>query len=215
MEVVARLRSMFDLDARPEVIHGHLRGDALLRPLLAAHRGLRLPGAFDGFELAVRAILGQQISVAGATTLSGRLVERFGAVLPGGRPGVDRLFPSAERLAELSLAEIRAIGLPEARARTILGLAAAVASGAVDLGAAARSRGSADRASETARCRALDGPLRRDARAALARWIPGRGPGHPARTSRHDLAPGGGAGEALATLARVRRDASLEHGHPA
>jgi len=137
MEIVARLRSMFDLDARPEVIHGHLRGDALLRPLLAAHRGLRLPGAFDGFELAVRAILGQQISVAGATTLSGRLVERFGRVLSGGPPGIDYLFPTAERLAQVSLAEMRAVGLPEARARAILGLAEAAASGTLDLSAAA------------------------------------------------------------------------------
>ncbi len=137
MEVVARLRATFDLDARPEVIHGHLRADTVLRPLLAAHRGLRLPGAFDGFELGVRAILGQQVSVAGATTLSGRLVKRFGAPLLGGLPGIDRLFPTAERLADLSLAELRTIGLPEARARTILKLAEAVASGALDLAAAA------------------------------------------------------------------------------
>ena len=137
MEIVARLRSMFDLDARPEVIHGHLRGDALLRPLLTLHRGLRLPGAFDGFELGVRGILGQQISVAGANTLSGRLVERFGATLVGGQPGIDQLFPTAEKLAEVSLAKLRAIGLPEARARTIRGLAEAAASGALDLSAAA------------------------------------------------------------------------------
>jgi AraC family transcriptional regulator of adaptative response / DNA-3-methyladenine glycosylase II len=82
-------------------------------------------------------ILGQQISVAGATMLSGRLVERFGAVLAGGRPGIDHLFPTAERLAEVSLPEMRAVGLPEARARTILGLAEAAASGALDLSAAA------------------------------------------------------------------------------
>jgi len=136
MEVVARLRSTFDLDARPEVIHGHLRSDAVLRPLLAAHRGLRLPGAFDGFELAMRAILGQQVSVAGATTLSGRLAERFGTRLPGGPPGVDRLFPTAERLAQAAVSEIRAIGLPAARARTVLALAEAVASGAVELSSA-------------------------------------------------------------------------------
>jgi len=137
MEVVARLRATFDLDARPEVIQGQLRGDALLRPLLSAHRGLRLPGAFDGFELAIRAILGQQVSVAGATTLSGRLVERFGTSLSGTPPGIDRLFPPADLLADVSLAELRAIGLPEARARTILRLAEAVASGTVDLSVAA------------------------------------------------------------------------------
>ncbi len=137
MEVVMRLRALFDLDARPEVIHGHLRGDAVLRPLLAAHRGLRLPGAFDGFELAVRAILGQLVSVAAANQLAGRLVHRFGSKLSGGPPGVDRVFPPAERLADVTVAELRAIGLPRARAGAILALAEAVANGVIDLSVAA------------------------------------------------------------------------------
>src|SRR5581483_9241683 len=109
----------------------------ILRPLLTTNRGLRLPGAFDGFELAVRAILGQQISVAGATTLSGRLVERFGSILPGAPAGIDRLFPEAARLADASLEQMRAVGLPESRARAILALAEAVASGGLDLSGAA------------------------------------------------------------------------------
>src|SRR5690606_1053568 len=78
MEVLARLRALFDLDARPDVVRTHLGNDPLLRPLVAQRPGLRVPGAFDGFELAIRAVLGQQVSVRAATTLCGRLVERFG-----------------------------------------------------------------------------------------------------------------------------------------
>ncbi len=120
-EVVARLRALFDLDARPDLIDAHLGGDPLLAPLIARTPGLRVPGAFDGWELAVRAVLGQQVSVRAATTLAGRLVERF-ARGPG-------RFPSARQLGRRSPAEIAAIGLPQARAQSIALLARAVAAG--------------------------------------------------------------------------------------
>jgi AraC family transcriptional regulator, regulatory protein of adaptative response / DNA-3-methyladenine glycosylase II len=123
--VAGRARRLFDLDADPSVIDAHL-GD------LAQIPGLRVPGAWDGFEMAVRAILGQQVTVKGATTLAGRLVARFGERVEPSGPGLTHRFPGASTLAE---AEIEAIGLPRARAASVRALAAAVASGAIDLGA--------------------------------------------------------------------------------
>ncbi len=124
--IAARLRRLFDLDAGPTVIAAHLSRDPLLRPHVAARPGLRVPGAWDPFELAVRAMLGQQVSVAGATTLSGRLVARYGETLPPALadPDLTSLFPPARVLAA---ADLRGIGLPAARAASIAALAAAFA----------------------------------------------------------------------------------------
>lgn len=134
-EVVSRLRGLFDLDARPDLVAAQLGADPLLGPLVERRPGSRVPGAFDGFELAIRAVLGQQVSVRAATTLCGRLVERFGeptteldAPLPRGRH-----FPTASSLAEASVEAIRGIGLPEKRAQTLLALAQAVHEGSVQL----------------------------------------------------------------------------------
>ncbi|ABC24151.1 DNA-3-methyladenine glycosylase 2 family protein [Rhodospirillum rubrum] len=122
--LVARLRRVFDLDADIGAIGAHLGADPLLAPLVAARPGLRVPGAWDGFELAVRAILGQQVSVAAATTLAGRLVGAFGEPLTNAPPaGPSRLFPTAARLAE---ADLGGLGLTTARAKAISGLARAV-----------------------------------------------------------------------------------------
>jgi AraC family transcriptional regulator of adaptative response / DNA-3-methyladenine glycosylase II len=120
--VAARVSRLFDLGADPIAIDDHLARSPRLAPLVARHPGLRVPGAWDGFELAVRAILGQQITVAGATTLSGRLVRAFGAPLeaPSG-DGLTHLFPTAAALAE---ADSASIGLPRARGETIRALAA-------------------------------------------------------------------------------------------
>lgn len=120
LPITARLRALFDLDAQPAAIADHLGRDELLRDLVRRRPGLRVPGAFDGFELCVRAVLGQQVSVRAATTLSGRLVERFGEPAPG-------------RLAAATEDEIASLGLPGARARTLVALARAVAGGAVRL----------------------------------------------------------------------------------
>jgi AraC family transcriptional regulator, regulatory protein of adaptative response / DNA-3-methyladenine glycosylase II len=124
--IVSRVRRLCDLDADPVAIASCLLSDALLRPLLEARPGLRVPGAWDGFELGIRAILGQQISVRGASTLAGRLVERYGRRLDSRRPGVTHLFPRAEELAGADLASI---GLPRKRAETLSAFSTAVASG--------------------------------------------------------------------------------------
>jgi AraC family transcriptional regulator of adaptative response / DNA-3-methyladenine glycosylase II len=140
MEVVARLRALFDLDARPHAIAAQLTRDPQLAECVAREPGLRVPGAFDGFEAAVRAVLGQQVSVRGATTLSGRLVERFGTPfeppLASSGPslaGIDRVFPAPSVLATAQLEDVRAIGMPAARAQTIIALAQAVEAGSVEL----------------------------------------------------------------------------------
>jgi AraC family transcriptional regulator of adaptative response / DNA-3-methyladenine glycosylase II len=131
-----RTRRLFDLDAEPGAIHAHLRRDPGLRPFLRP--GLRVPGAWDGFEVAVRAILGQQVSVAGATTLAGRLVERFGRPIENGAGALDRRFPEPGTLAQ---ADLRGIGLPAMRARAITALAEAVAEGRLVLAPHADAEG--------------------------------------------------------------------------
>ncbi len=133
--LVERARSALDLDADPARIALVLGRDAALRPVVERRPGLRIPGAWDGFELAVRAVLGQQVSVRGATTLAGRLAVRFGEPLPAPAPGLTHLFPRAEALVD---ADVAAIGLPEARAETIRRLAREVVSGGLDLEPSAR-----------------------------------------------------------------------------
>jgi AraC family transcriptional regulator of adaptative response / DNA-3-methyladenine glycosylase II len=128
--VVTTLRRMFDLDANPQAIADTFRHDAVLGPLAARHPGLRLPGGWDGFEIAVRAILGQQISVAAARTLATRIVQRWGELLPAAPlPGLERLFPTPAALAQ---ADLREIGLTTTRAATISGVAQALLDGHVD-----------------------------------------------------------------------------------
>jgi AraC family transcriptional regulator of adaptative response / DNA-3-methyladenine glycosylase II len=127
--VVTTLRRMFDLDANPQAIADTFRHDAILGPLLARRPGLRLPGGWDGFEIAVRAILGQQISVAAARTLATRIVQRWGEALPSApMPGLERLFPTPVALAR---ADLREIGLTTTRAATISGMAQALLDGRV------------------------------------------------------------------------------------
>ena len=121
--IVARLRRVFDLIADPEVIGAHLSEDSRLAPLVAARPGLRVAGAWDGFELAVRALLGQQITVAGAATLAGRLVAAYGKPLAGGVEGLSHVFPGPERLAD---ADLSSLGLTRARAAALGSLARAV-----------------------------------------------------------------------------------------
>lgn len=129
MPLLARVRAQFDLDANPAVIAGHLGRDALLGERLKRMPGLRVPGAFDAFELGIRAVLGQQVSVAGATTLSGRLVERFGTGVETPFDRVTHRFPLPDTLAGASVTDIAAIGLPLSRAQTILNLARFAADG--------------------------------------------------------------------------------------
>jgi len=123
--IAARLRHLFDLGADPEPIAAHLGRDPALESRLAVHAGLRVPGAWDAFELAVRAMIGQQVSVSAASTLAGRLAATFGERLSTQNSDGDLrvLFPEAKTLAH---ADLSSIGVPRARAAAISSLAAAV-----------------------------------------------------------------------------------------
>ncbi len=126
--IVERVRRMFDLTADPTEIACHLRNDALLGSHIKAMPGMRVPGCWDGFELAVRAVLGQQVSVTAASTLAGRLARTFGKEISA-TGQLTHLFPRADALAQADLARI---GLTHARAETIRLLARAVVSGRID-----------------------------------------------------------------------------------
>jgi AraC family transcriptional regulator of adaptative response / DNA-3-methyladenine glycosylase II len=120
--IIARLRRVFDLAADPVPIAAHLAKDPALAPLVKARPGLRVPGAWDGFELAIRAVLGQQITVSAAVRLAGRLVAAHGEHLadPGG--GLTHVFPRPENLASADLASL---GMPRSRAAALSAVAAA------------------------------------------------------------------------------------------
>jgi AraC family transcriptional regulator of adaptative response / DNA-3-methyladenine glycosylase II len=131
VHLVASVRRQFDLDADPAEIDTVLARDRTLRPLVRARRGVRVPGAVDPFEVAVRAVLGQQVSVTGATTMAGRLVQRFGPPVAGLAPlGLTHRFPEPAVLAD---ADLIAVGVTTARARAVNALADAVAAGELRL----------------------------------------------------------------------------------
>ncbi|WP_237567854.1 DNA-3-methyladenine glycosylase 2 family protein [Microbulbifer hydrolyticus] len=131
-QVRERLRRLFDLDADSEEIRNHLAADPLLAEVLTHSQAPRLPGAWDPFEYALRAILGQQISVAAATTIAGRVAHAYGASFAGA-DGVDYwLFPTAEQLSE---ADFSGIGVTRARANTLRTFVAATLSGEIDFDA--------------------------------------------------------------------------------
>ena len=129
--VIARVRAWLDLDADPAAIHAVLGADF---PALA---GLRVPGTLDGLELAVRAVVGQQVTVAAARTLTTRLVERFGTPLATPIDGLTRLFPTPAALAAASGDELGQLGLVRQRQAAIHALAQAVSSGQISLHAGA------------------------------------------------------------------------------
>ncbi|OLU34411.1 3-methyladenine DNA glycosylase 2 [Pseudomonas sp. PA15(2017)] len=129
-ELTQRVRRMFDLDADPALIAAHFAGDPHLAAMLARHPGLRLPTAFDAFEQAVRAIVGQQVTVKAAVTITGRLLARLSDPLAGAPAGIDRLFPTPAAIAEATL---DGIGMPGKRVQTLQHFAAQVASGALRL----------------------------------------------------------------------------------
>jgi len=131
---VARVRRLLDLDADPAAVATVLGGDPLLGPLVAAAPGLRVPGAVDGAELAVRAVLGQQVSVAAARTAAGRLAAAHGERLAQPRGAVGALFPSPAALAALDPDDLP---MPRARAVALVGLCRALADGELRLDPAA------------------------------------------------------------------------------
>jgi AraC family transcriptional regulator, regulatory protein of adaptative response / DNA-3-methyladenine glycosylase II len=133
LSLVNRVRRLFDLDADPEAIAGALAGDPILRPFVGRCPGRRLPGGWDGFEVAVRAIVGQQVSVAAARTIASRLVAAVGTALPVdlAAVGFTHLFPQPAALVD---ADLTGIGLTRDRAHTIRQMARALVEGRVDFG---------------------------------------------------------------------------------
>jgi AraC family transcriptional regulator of adaptative response / DNA-3-methyladenine glycosylase II len=144
---VARCRRLFDLDADPDAVDATLGADLALSEMVKTEPGVRVPRAVDGFEMAVRAVVGQQVSVAGARTTLTRMIRATGASVSAAGPELVG-FPSAEAVAELP---DTAFGMPVARRETIRRLAEAVAAGKIDL------EPGADRAESTARLTELPG----------------------------------------------------------
>jgi AraC family transcriptional regulator, regulatory protein of adaptative response / DNA-3-methyladenine glycosylase II len=145
--LAARARRLFDLEADPAAIGAALSADPLLAPLVAARPGMRVPGALDGFEMAVRAIVGQQVSVAGARATLGKLTARLGTPLASPDGALTHEFPTPDAVAEGDLDGL----MPQARTASLRGLARAVASGELSLDV------SADRDETSARLLALPG----------------------------------------------------------
>jgi AraC family transcriptional regulator of adaptative response / DNA-3-methyladenine glycosylase II len=127
-QIATAARRVFDLSADPALVAGGLASDPLMRPLVRRRPGIRIPGTWDAFECAVRAVLGQQVTVAAARTLAGRLVERTGEPVTTAAAGLERLFPTPQILAA---ANLDGLGLTGARITALKALAAAVAEGRV------------------------------------------------------------------------------------
>ena len=125
--VIARVKHLFDLGALPDAVSDLLRKDPLLAPTVRRLPGLRVAGAFDGFELAVRTVLGQQVSIKSATTVSGRWAAAFGTKIGTPFPQLSLLSPTAERMLEVAHEHIAVLGMVGARARCLVELAKAVA----------------------------------------------------------------------------------------
>jgi AraC family transcriptional regulator of adaptative response / DNA-3-methyladenine glycosylase II len=125
--VLARVKHLFDLSCRPDEVA------AALGALARGRAGLRLPGASDGFEVAVRAILGQQVTVKAASVIAGRFAAAFGEAVETPHASLARLFPTARRIAQVDPSDIAATGIIAARARAIAALAREMASGALAL----------------------------------------------------------------------------------
>jgi AraC family transcriptional regulator of adaptative response / DNA-3-methyladenine glycosylase II len=125
--VIARVKHLFDLGSAPASVAELLRQDSILQSTVKRLPGLRVAGAFDGFELAVRTVIGQQISVKGASTVSGRWAAAFGTPIATPYPLLNRLAPRPEDIADTQVGEIAALGMVGNRARCLIGLARAVA----------------------------------------------------------------------------------------
>jgi AraC family transcriptional regulator of adaptative response / DNA-3-methyladenine glycosylase II len=131
--LLSRVRALFDLNARPDLIAKHLRKDARLASAVKANPGMRVPGAFNGFEIGVRAILGQQVTVKVATTIACRFVEAFGEPFVTPFAELNRLTPAPALVAAASVDDIARHGIIAARSRSIIALAGAQQSGAICL----------------------------------------------------------------------------------
>jgi AraC family transcriptional regulator of adaptative response / DNA-3-methyladenine glycosylase II len=127
---VLRCRRLLDLDADPTSVADVLSADSLLRPLIRRNRGLRSPGTVDGTELAIQAVMGQQVSLGAARTLTARLVRSSGDAIKMAHPTLTHLFPTAGAIAAADLTEL---GVPASRRATLIGMANSIASGSVSL----------------------------------------------------------------------------------
>ena len=212
--LLCRVRALFDLNARPDMIAKHLARDARLAVAVKGNPGLRVPGAFNGFEMGLRAILGQQVTVKAATTIACRFVEAFGDPIVTPFPELHRLTPvggargtgrhrrhcQARHRERASPEHPRAgegagIGRPRPRGRQ-----------------SSQSRRDHQAAHRAARDRPLDRPVHRHARAAVARRLSERGHRRAQQPRRRQRKGGRAPVTGLASVAQLRRDARLEHG---
>jgi AraC family transcriptional regulator of adaptative response / DNA-3-methyladenine glycosylase II len=134
LAIAARARKLFDVDADVATISAHLSRDRVLAKDVRRAPGIRVPGSWDPFEVAVRAILGQQVTVAAATTLAGRLVRQLGAPLAAPSGSVTHVFPAASAIASADLSDL---GIPRKRAAALAAFAGAAARGEIDWSGAA------------------------------------------------------------------------------
>lgn len=155
--LLSRVRALFDLDARPDVIAAHLGRDRRLAAAVRANPGVRVPGAFNGFEMGMRAILGQQVTVRAATTIAGRLAEAFGEPIVTSVAGLNRLTPTAADVALARVGDIARHGVVSTRSAGVIALAALQESGDLCLD------GTADRHPEDAIARLAQLP-------GIGRW---------------------------------------------
>ena len=203
---VARCRRLLDLDADPVSISTQLEADPLIGELVRRRPGLRVPGCVDGFELATRAIVGQQVSVAAARTVLGRLAASYGEPLAEPAGAITHRFPTAEALAEV---DPGALPFPRKRGEALRALARLVAVDGVRFDAGADSSEALDGAARDSRRRPLDRVVRGDARARRPGRVPGRRRRHQARdcgcsaaTLRRRTAGGRGAATPSCTCGR-------------
>ena len=138
--LLGRIRALFDLDARPDVIARHLKKDPRLAHAVKINPGMRVPGAFNGFELGLRAILGQQVTVKAATTIACRFVEAFGEPIATPFSELTRLTPMPARIASASVDDIARHGVLASRSRSIISLAEAQKSDGLRLDGVARHK---------------------------------------------------------------------------
>ena len=215
--LLTRVRALFDLNARPDLIARHLRRDVRLRAGVSANPGLRVPGAFSGFEMGLRAILGQQVSVKAATTIACRFVETFGEPCVTPFPELNRFTPLPERVAAASVDDIARHGIVAARCRSIIALASAQGTGALclDRGAHHNPEDTDRSAGRAAWNWPVDGSLHRDACSALARCLSERRHRCPQQPRRSDGEGSGASIAAMASVAELRRHAHLGNGRTA
>ena len=131
--LLSRVQNLFDLNARPDIITRQLGKDKVLAPLVKANPGMRVPGAFKGFEVGLRAILGQQVTVKAATTIAGRLIAAFGEYFVTPYPELNRLTAAPALIAQATVDDLARHGIPGTRCRSIIALAQAEVSGKLSL----------------------------------------------------------------------------------